>query len=179
MHKVLTLTAMLITTPALALAQSGHSPYSGQDKREIKSLSAEEIQAYFSGEGIGLAKAAELNHYPGPRHVLDSAEELRLSKEQIARTKEIFSRMHEEAGALGELIVARESLLNKLFAAQDIDQAQLESLVSDISRLQGKLRATHLGAHLQTKGLLSSDQVAKYDALRGYDSSQGHDPHHR
>lgn len=179
MHKVLTLTAMLITAPALAPAQSGHSPYSGQDKREIKSLSAEEIQAYLSGDGMGLAKAAELNHYPGPKHVLDSAEALRLSKEQIARTKEIYNRMHEEAVALGEIMVVKESLLNKLFAAQDIDQTQLESLVSDISKLQGKLRATHLSAHLQTKGLLSSEQVAKYDALRGYDSSQGHDSHHR
>ena len=179
MYKVLTMMAILIAVPSIVLAQSGHSSYAGQDKREIKALSTEEIQAYLSGEGMGLAKATELNHYPGPKHVLDSAEELRLSKEQIARTKEIHNGMHGEAVALGKLIVAKESLLNKLSAAQNIDQAQLESLVSDISKLQGKLRATHLSAHLQTKGLLSSKQVAKYDALRGYDPNRGHDSHPR
>ena len=41
------------------------SPYTGQDKREIRALSKEEVHGYLSGDGMGFAKTAELNHYPG------------------------------------------------------------------------------------------------------------------
>src|SRR5512140_1710908 len=51
------------------------SPYAGEEKREIKSLSADVIEQYNQGEGMGMAKAAELNHYPGPRHVLMAADQ--------------------------------------------------------------------------------------------------------
>jgi hypothetical protein len=44
-------------------AQS-QSPYVGQEFREIKALSPQEISDYLSGKGMGLAKAAELNGYP-------------------------------------------------------------------------------------------------------------------
>src|SRR5436305_987981 len=49
--------------------------------RSIKSLTADEIKAYEEGTGHGMAKAAEQNHYPGPRHVLDLSKELKLSAE--------------------------------------------------------------------------------------------------
>jgi Spy/CpxP family protein refolding chaperone len=35
-------------------------------------------------------------------------------------------------------------------------------------QLQGELRVTHLTAHLEMKKILSPQQVAKYDELRGY-----------
>ena len=65
-----------------AWAGEALSPYTELEKREIKALSKEEIGGYISGDGMGLAKTAELNHYPGPRHVLDLADELQLSGEQ-------------------------------------------------------------------------------------------------
>src|ERR1043166_1905183 len=46
----------------------GGSPYAGQQSREIKSLSDQEIDGLKNARGLGLAKAAELNGYPGPRH---------------------------------------------------------------------------------------------------------------
>jgi len=52
------------------------SPYVGQEQREIKSLSPDEVKDYLAGKGMGLAKAAELNHYPGPAHVLELASQL-------------------------------------------------------------------------------------------------------
>jgi len=48
-------------------------PYAGQQAREIKALTVAEIQAYLSGAGSGYAKAAELNHYPGPKHAIENA----------------------------------------------------------------------------------------------------------
>ncbi len=162
MRKAIIMMAVMLSAP-LALAQSGHSP---------------ETQGYLSGEGMGLAKAAELNHYPGPRHVLDSAETLQLSKDQIARTTAIYDKMHQEAVTLGKLIIEKEAALNGLFAGRKIDKAQLESLVFEIAALQGKLRAAHLTAHLEMRGVLLPEQIVKYDALRGYESNQRHDSSH-
>jgi len=52
--------------------------YAGQETRKIKALSEDQIQGYLAGSGMGLAMAAELNHYPGPKHVLELAEKLQL-----------------------------------------------------------------------------------------------------
>ncbi len=35
-----------------------------------------------NGEGMGIVKYAELNGYPGPKHVLELVNELRLTEEQ-------------------------------------------------------------------------------------------------
>lgn len=45
-------------------AQEAPSPYRGQEGREIKALSVEEIDSLQAGDGMGLAKAAELNIIP-------------------------------------------------------------------------------------------------------------------
>lgn len=63
------LLAALAFSPPLAAQQP--SPYAGLESRPIKALSAEEIERYRNGEGMGLAMAAELNHFPGPKHVFE------------------------------------------------------------------------------------------------------------
>jgi Spy/CpxP family protein refolding chaperone len=123
---------------------------------------------YLKGHGMGLAKAAELNHYPGPRHVLELAKQLHLSAAQSAQTQKAYDKMHAEAVRLGKLIVAKEKQLDSLYATQKIDATQLRALAGEIARLQGELRFTHLNAHLEMKKILSPQQVAKYDELRGY-----------
>ena len=81
MTKVFIIFGLIITIPCFAHAESVHSPYAGQEKREIKALSQEDVEGYLTGQGMGFAKAAELNQYPGPKHVLELARELRLEKE--------------------------------------------------------------------------------------------------
>jgi hypothetical protein len=147
------------------------SPYIGQEGRAIKALSAEEVQAYLSGEGMGFAKAAELNHYPGPRHVLDLADKLQLSTEQRGKTQAIFHKMKSEAVNLGKQIVEKEALLDSRFAGGTISDAELKQLLAEIADLQGKIRATHLQAHLAQRQLMTADQIKYYDALRGYHGS--------
>jgi Spy/CpxP family protein refolding chaperone len=145
-----------------------HEGYAGEERREIKSLSAEEVEQLLNGHGMGLAKAAELNRYPGPRHVLELAVELRLTPEQRAQTQAAFERMRGEAVRLGRLIVERERALDAMFAKGEIDAGKLRAATSEIARLQGELRAAHLAAHLETRRLLSPQQINKYDELRGY-----------
>ena len=68
----------LLSQPAAA--DSARSAYVGQQSRDIKALSDEDIAALRNGDGMGLAKAAELNGYPGPRHVVALVRQLRLSE---------------------------------------------------------------------------------------------------
>jgi len=44
----------------------------------------------------------------------------------------------------------------------------LASLVKEASRLEGELRFVHLKAHVELRAVLTPEQVARYDALRGY-----------
>lgn len=78
-----------------AVAMAGDaSPYRGEEVRNIKALSEQEIEAYLSGQGMGYAKAAELNSYPGPKHVLELARELGLSPAQEEQTLTIHAAHH-------------------------------------------------------------------------------------
>ena len=43
------------------------SPYAGQEMQELKALSESEVEGLLAGQGMGYAKTAELNGYPGPR----------------------------------------------------------------------------------------------------------------
>ena len=157
--------------------QENPRPYAGDEKRTIKALSPEEIESYRTGAGMGFAKAAELNHYPGPKHVLDLANEIDLTASQKKEAQRIYDAMHAQTVGLGERVVVSERGLDGLFAAEKIDEASLARSVREIARLQGEIRLEHLKAHLAMKALLTPAQVAKYDALRGYGSATGeHDP---
>jgi hypothetical protein len=178
MKRVWLLVAIVFFYTSAALAGEALSPYTGQEKREIKALSREEVNGYLSGDGMGFAKTAELNHYPGPRHVLDLADQLQLSNEQRKRTQAIFDTMKFQAVSLGKQLVEKEQLLDSRFAEATISDAELEQLVGEISVIQGKLRAVHLRAHLAQRVVLTPDQIRIYDALRGYHKpGEADDPH--
>ena len=61
-----------------------HQPYAGLEKRTIKALSEQQLAYLRAGRGISLALAAELNGYPGPKHVLEHADALNLAANQRA-----------------------------------------------------------------------------------------------
>lgn len=143
----------------------------------VKTLTADQAQALLKGEGMGMAKAAELNHYPGPRHVLQLASDLHLTPEQTSATQELFDSMHQNAVDLGEEILAREKDLDTLFASGRASPKEVSSLVSQIAVLEGRLRATHLLAHLKQRELLRPEQVAAYDKLRHGSEAPGEYSH--
>jgi len=154
------------------------APYDGQERRDIKALSPEEINDYLAGKGMGLAKAAELNRYPGPAHVLELAEPLQLSAAQKRRTEQVFNAMQAEARRQGAVLVERERALDRRFASGTIGAEELRSLLAEIGRVQAEIRRIHLHAHLEQKTILTPAQVDKYHALRGYGSHAGHAHRH-
>lgn len=165
--------AVLAVTPAgVAAQQHQHrheaSPYAGQEAREIKALAPQRVAGLLSGEGVGYAKAAELNGVPGPRHVLDLADALALTAEQRSAAEASFRRMHEAAVPLGERLVALERELDRAFADRTLDAASLQERTQAIGQVEGALRAVHLRAHLEMLDVLTMHQVHQYSALRGY-----------
>ncbi|MEY9559504.1 hypothetical protein ABIA26_001845 [Sinorhizobium fredii] len=78
----------------------------GQQLREIKSLSPEDVAELEKGGGWGLAKAAELNGMPGPSHVLKMKREHGLTAEQEAQTQSVFRKMQREAIVGGKWLSA-------------------------------------------------------------------------
>jgi len=155
-----------------------HSPYVAYQTREIKALSEQDIAGYLSGAGIGYALAAELNGYPGPKHVLELTQELQLLPEQVQHTQAVYQRMHAEAVRLGEQIVARERELEALFSHQQLTQDDLGQVLTELGRLQGDLRFVHLRAHLEMQTMLSPQQVQEYHRLRGYGAGDHHRHRH-
>lgn len=144
------------------------SPYAEYDEREIKALSQEQIDGLLAGEGMGLALPAELHGYPGPRHVLDLADELNLSTSQLEATEELFASMNRRARELGRAIVELERDLDAAFAAGSVTPDELDRLVREIGLRRAELRAVHLGAHLELWPVLAEAQRDAYARLRGY-----------
>jgi len=160
-------------------AALGQSPYAGQEGREIKALSESEIEQLRSGAGMGLAKPAELNGYPGPRHVLELAEELELTPEQRLRVEGIFETMHADAVARGEELIESERQLEESFSRGEVDPGRLRDRLDQIGVVRARLRLAHLAAHLETKAALTPEQTRRYSQLRGYGAhGHGHDHDH-
>ncbi|HEY1257884.1 MAG TPA: periplasmic heavy metal sensor [Stellaceae bacterium] len=152
----------------LAQAEPPATPYAGQQMRAIKALSPEDIAALLKGDGMGMAKAAELNGFPGPAHVLGLADRLGLTANQRRKVQAIFDRMSAAAKILGPQLVERERRLDRLFATGEITPGRLAEATAAAAALQGRLRAVHLNAHLETRALLDPAQIALYRQLRGY-----------
>lgn len=161
---------------------SGQSPYVGEEVRPIKSLSASEIESFRRGDGMGFAKLAELNHYPGPRHVLELVDELGLTPSQLSETESLFEEMRASASALGDELVKAEAALDRSFENNVIDARSLELALLDIGELRARIRYVHLEAHLRQKRILTATQIAEYDKARGYsqtdDAHAEHSQHH-
>ena len=168
----------------IAASEPGYkSKYIGQENRDIKSLSSEDINELRTGAGWGLAKAAELNGLPGPKHILEMKKEIELSTEQERMVSALFKEMNKEAIELGNKYIEYEKELNNRFAERNIDENVLEELLEKISETYKSLRYTHLAAHLKASNILTKSQIKKYNKLRGYSSDdpcvnipQGHDP---
>ena len=164
--------------------QSTISPEAAQLNSPVRGLSTQEVDDLLKGRGAGYARVAELNNYPGPRHVLDLQQKLNLSPDQVRQIEGVFQQMQANAQQLGQKIVEYEQQLSTAFAKGGIDSAKLKLQTEELSKLYSQLRATHLQAHLQIKPLLKPKQIAAYNDLRGYSataeqSSPVQQPHHQ
>ncbi len=165
--------AALVAAPV----QAEQAPYAGQEARAIKALAPERIEGLRAGAGLGYAKAAELNGWPGPLHVLELADALSLSGEQAARVSAIRERMLAEARPLGADLIEAEAALDALFAGDAATPGAVAAATARIGALDARLRAVHLEAHIETYPLLTRHQRMIYAKARGYGGGHGHGGH--
>jgi Spy/CpxP family protein refolding chaperone len=135
-------------------------------------ISADESADYLSGTGMGYARAAELNHFPGPMHVLELADKLGLSAEQRAKTSELMDEHKRQARAIGAELVEAERAVEGLFKKGTVDEAALARAVREAAALEGEYRLSHLETHRRMRALLTQEQVRRYDELRGHSKAQ-------
>ena len=171
--------AMIVTPGSIA---GSPSPYVSARSQDIKALSHAEVEDLLAGRGMGYAKAAELNEYPGPAHVLELADDLQLSAKQRLDTQAIFDRMAASAKTVGPLLVESERALDSSFREKYVTPESLARAVEKIAHLQGELRRIHLQAHIEQTAVLTSNQITQYAVQRGYTNhsseSAGQDRHH-
>jgi len=171
------MTVAFVLVTGASFAQS-HPPYAGLQSRPIKALSDQQIADLRSGRGMSMALPAELNGYPGPLHVIEDANALALTTDQLAHVQRLYDEMKGEAVILGERLIAQEAELDRQFSSRTVTRPTLVETTTAIGKIQSELRATHLRYHLLTVEVLTPAQLSRYSALRGYDDSgQEHPPH--
>lgn len=158
---MIALLAFSLATTA-ASAQHRHSADLSAGATTIKALTPEQQDEYRQGAGMGLARPAELNGYPGPKHALDQADALGLSETQRERIRTVHAWMQQDARRIGVQILEHEATLDRLFAARHATADAVRALTGAIAKLQGQLRSVHLVAHMDTAAILTADQIARY-----------------
>jgi len=159
----------ILAAVVLAAGAAGARQHQHHETGEpISTLTADEVAQLEAGDGMGMAKAAELNHYPGPKHALELAAELGLGQVQTEKIQAIRDRMLADAVRLGAALIDKETTLHMMFANRHVTEPSMRAMTAEIGALRGELRATHLAAHLAMADVLTPDQVRRYDELRGY-----------
>jgi len=183
MKRIALIVALLWPIPALAQDHTAHSSYAGFETREIKSLSDADLDDLRRGAGWGLALSAELNGVPGPAHLLELEDQIGLSADQVSAIETIFAAMQSEAQDAGVRFIEAEAAIEAAFRAGNLEEEQLRAFIETSAAARAELRYIHLVRHLETPPLLSQEQIAQYNALRGYGESdpcsavpEGHNP---
>lgn len=155
------------TTPSPAAAPAS-------SMASLMNYTAEErAQGLREGKGMGLAMPAEGNGYPGPRHVLEVADQIGLTPDQRARTEQLFSAMRSEAQRLGIQLLSQEDQLNDIFRDRRATPALLDETAHRIGETEAALKVAHLRSHLAMMDILTPGQVSQYVSLRRAGAGSG------
>lgn len=161
-----TLAGALITGGAASAQHGGHGPSaSGEGHLAAQRCADEFTEVVGAGRGFGMAFAADRNGYPGPMHVLELRDVLRLTAEQEAKARELEAAVRSELPKSTRLLEA-ERRLERLFAGGVATEASVRAAVADIERARAEVRLVHLLAHLRTRDVLTDAQRRAYHQAR-------------
>jgi len=151
------LSAVILAAALLPASLSAQIPaVSGQRQPEIKALSAEAVQQYLAGAGMGYAKAAELNRFPGPAHVLELADKLGLTAEQHAVVSRLLEVHKAEVRYLGARLVQAERALDALFRSGGVGEYTLAEAVRSAAALAGANTACRISTRIAARARCSA-----------------------
>jgi Spy/CpxP family protein refolding chaperone len=151
---------------ALTWGQHGHSGSHEEGHRAAQACATEFEQVVGAGRGFGMAFAADENGYPGPMHVLELKDRLKLSAEQEAKMQHLMHAMFAESKPKSARLLEAEATLKRLFTDRTADEATVRAAVDGVERARREVRLVHLLTHLKTRDLLSEEQRRIYHETR-------------
>ena len=157
-------TAALLGASSASWSQHRHGHPGGHQAAEA--CSAEFDQVVGEGRGFGLAFAADQNGYPGPMHVLELKDQLKLTADQEAKAQALVQAMFAESKPKSARLLEAEAKLKRLFADKAADDAAVRAAVGEVERARSEVRLVHLLTHLKTRDLLTEDQRRLYHEAR-------------
>jgi len=162
----LALVAAVAVWGTAAAQHGGHGQHGGGQGHLAAQRCLEEFTAVVGeGRGFGMAFAADQNGYPGPMHVLELKDVLKLTPEQEAQAQTLHAAVRAELPKSQRLLDA-ERRLERLFADRTATEPGLRAAVAEIERARTDVRLVHLLAHLRTRELLTEDQRRAYHHAR-------------
>jgi Spy/CpxP family protein refolding chaperone len=174
MKQVVILVALVLGCSSLGAQQHEHGSQAAQPGPASTASPAEashhaflemERQAIERGEGFGMAMVADRSGYPGPRHVLDMKDQLKLTPQQTAALEKLFAEMKRKAVERGHEVLNAEARLQQMFA-EGRSEDELREETYRVASLRAELRWVHLRAHLTARKLLTPQQVETYTRIR-------------
>jgi len=151
---------------AAASAQHGHGGAGAEGHQMAQACASEFEKVVGDGRGFGLAFAADQNGYPGPMHVLELRDRLKLTADQEAKARDLMHAMFAESRPKSVRLLEAEAKLRRLFAERAADEAAVRAAVAEVERARSEVRLVHLLAHLKTRDLLTEDQRRLYHEAR-------------
>ena len=139
----------------------------GMDGGMLGGVSAQEKEALLKGAGLGAGMIAMMNGYPGPKHVLEMGDELGLTAEQRESIGKTYGKVKAESVEFGTELVEKDEKLTALFASGSVSTGEVEKLSREIGELQGRVRAAHLNAHVETYDALTPAQREQLSSMQG------------
>jgi Spy/CpxP family protein refolding chaperone len=118
------------------------------------------------GRGFGMAFVADQQGYPGPLHVLEVKDRLKLTPEQETKAQALLTAMFAESRPKGEQLLQAERKLGLLFSEGKADEVSIRTAVAEVERARSEVRLVHVMIHLKTRDLLSDEQRRLYHEAR-------------
>ncbi len=166
-------TGVLLCIASAASAQHAAPPGhdhgaagAGQGHLVAQSCADEFEKVVGSGRGFGLAFAADQNGYPGPMHVLELKDKLKLTADQEAKIHALMSAMFAESRPKSERLLDAERKLRRLFADSAASEAAVRAATAEVEQSRTEVRLVHLLTHLRTRDLLTDEQRRIYHEAR-------------
>jgi Spy/CpxP family protein refolding chaperone len=164
MTTIVATAGLLGTASSVSWGQHGHGHEGGHQAAEACSTEFDKVVG--EGRGFGLAFAADQNGYPGPLHVLELKDRLKLTADQEAKAQALLHAMLVESKPKSARLLEAEAKLRRLFADRAADDAAVRATVAEVERARSEVRLVHLLTHLKTRELLTEDQRRIYHEAR-------------
>ena len=167
MSRIIAVVVLTLLLGAVAADAQHHAQGAdGAPHREMQTRLDEIDQVIAQGRGAGLAFAADQNGYPGPMHVLELKDVLRLTPAQEARMTALRTAMFAESRPKSARLFEAEAALRRLFSDGMADEARVRAAVAAVERARAEVRLVHLLTHLQTREILTDEQRRLYHETR-------------